>query len=146
MLRYNNIFMYTKPPPYERKWSSQTIKMKVGGFTQTNDYSQVDIFPLGGEIIENLLQGHTACRELNIGAAYFQQFPWRGMNNLLVMFAFFSSLWLTCSVTKNCLLKHPTAVEGITMTKPCKSLFNKTRFLYKLDNLLFQIIHISCRL
>ena len=58
--------------------------------------------------------------------------PW--MNNLLVMFAFFSSLWLTCGVTKNCLLKHPTAVEGIKMTKPCKSLFNKTRFLYKLDN------------
>ena len=65
--------------------------------------------------------------------------PW--MNNLLVMFAFFSSLWLTCSVTKNCLVKHPTAVEGIKMTKPCKILCNKTRFLYKLDNLLFQITH-----
>ena len=58
------------------------------------------------------------------------------------MFAFSSSLWLTCGVTKDCLLKHPTAVEGIKMTKPCKILFNKTRFSYKLDNLLFQITHI----
>ena len=66
--------------------------------------------------------------------------PW--MNNLLVMFAIFSSHELTCGVTKNCLLKHPTAVEGIKMTKPCKILFNKTRFPYKLDNLLFQITHI----
>ena len=66
--------------------------------------------------------------------------PW--MNNLLVMFAIFSSHGLTCGVTKNCLLKHPTAVEGIKMTKPCKILFNKTRFPYKLDNLLFQITHI----
>ena len=51
------------------------------------------------------------------------------------MFAFFSSLRLTCGVTKNCLLKHPTAVEGIKVTQPCKILFNKTRFSYKLDNL-----------
>ena len=51
------------------------------------------------------------------------------------MFAIFSSHGLTCGVTKNCLLKHPTAVEGIKMTKPCKILFNKTRFLYKLDKL-----------
>ena len=64
--------------------------------------------------------------------------PW--MNNLLVMFAVFSSHGLTCGVTKNCLLKHPTAVEGIKMTKPCKILFNKTRFQYKLENL-FQITH-----
>ena len=64
--------------------------------------------------------------------------PW--MNNLLVMFAIFSSHGLTCGVTKNCLLKHPTAVEGIKMTKPCKILFNKTRFQYKLENL-FQITH-----
>ena len=58
------------------------------------------------------------------------------------MFAIFSSHGLTCGVTKNCLLKHSTAVEGIKMTKPCKILFNKTRFLYKLVNLLFQISHI----
>ena len=64
------------------------------------------------------------------------------MNNLLVMFAIFSYHGLTCGVTKNCLLKHPTAVEGIKMTKACKSLFNKTRLLYKLGNLLFQITHI----
>ena len=57
------------------------------------------------------------------------------------MFAIFSSHELTCGVTKNCLLKHPTAVEGIKMTKPCKILFNKTRLPYKLDNLLFQITH-----
>ena len=63
--------------------------------------------------------------------------PW--MNNLPVMFAFFSSHWLTCGVTKNC---WRTAVERIKMTKPCKILFNKTRFLYKLVNLLFQISHI----
>ena len=51
------------------------------------------------------------------------------------MFAFFSSLQLTCGVTKNSLLKHPTAVEGIKVTQPCKILFNKIRFSYKLDSL-----------
>ena len=59
------------------------------------------------------------------------------MNNLLVTFALFLSLRLTCGVTKNCLLKYLTAVEGIKMTKPCKILFNKTRFLHKLDNSFF---------
>ena len=59
------------------------------------------------------------------------------MNNLLVTFALFLPLRLTCGVTKNCLLKHPTAVEGIKMNKPCKILFNKTRFLHKLDNSFF---------
>ena len=53
------------------------------------------------------------------------------------MFSLFLPLRLTCGVTKNCLLKHPTAVEGIKMTKPCKILFNKTRFLHKLDNSFF---------
>ena len=49
------------------------------------------------------------------------------------MFSLFLSLLLTCGFTKNCLLKHPTAVEGIKITKPCKILFNKTWFLHKLD-------------